>query len=189
MNVRTAGILLTLLLCACGSEPEPAADSGTDAGDVPVEVNPSECTTPDPSLTCMDAGCDEGLECVSDPASCAPSSCFCSEGSWGCSADCGPSFICVSETTPLPACGTLTDLGECEGVGTCEWVEPAGCPDPNTYVLQTAGCFPQSRCEGDADCPTGYICESSASVAPRCAWEEPLCDACGDVRPLCVPAE
>ncbi|MFT6395558.1 MAG: hypothetical protein ACJAYU_000300 [Bradymonadia bacterium] len=188
MNLRLSGLFL-VLFCACGSEPQPVLDAGEDVGDVGVEVDPGGCTTLDPSLTCLDTGCEDGHECVSDPANCTPSICSCSQGSWECTQDCGPSYICTTETTPLPPCDAFTGLGECEGIGVCEWVEPAGCPDPNTYLLSVAGCFPQALCESDSECPSGYYCEAQASVAPRCAWEEPLCDSCGALRGLCVRAE
>lgn len=187
VNLRLSGFLL-VLCWGCGSEPQPDVEPQADAGDVAIEVA-TGCSTPDPSLTCQDTGCDAGHDCVVDPIGCTPSSCSCSNGVWECTEDCGPSYLCTTETSPLPSCGSVEDRGECDGLGVCEWVEPAGCPDPNTYILQTGTCFPQGRCESDAECPSGYFCEAWTSVSPRCSWEEPLCDACNDPRPLCLPVE
>ena len=69
----------------------------------------------------------------------------------------------------------------------CNWVEPPGCPDPTRTSLGEAGCYPAVNCTSDSECPAGTYCEPETQASPRCAWAEPLCDACSEIRGLCLP--
>jgi hypothetical protein len=169
---------------------------------------------PEPGAACDDAvntdECTWGEECCC--GACFPSfACACESGSWACyatdacfiescvgrpcdeDADCTeggvrPSVceagVCVEATE---GCAGLDDAEACDGRSGCEWVVPSGCPElGGPEGIAEAGCYPDTRCVTDGECPTGAVC-TEVSVAPRCAWEEPLCDACDEQRTLCVP--
>ena len=64
-------------------------DSTISGSNVPNtdDTQDVECSTPNPSLSCLDIGCDEGSECV-DLGGCFPSNCYCEQGEWACTFDC-----------------------------------------------------------------------------------------------------
>lgn len=199
--------------CICGDDGIWACteDCGTPYACLPSGDCPAE---PPFSQTCNSEGlsCSWGTECCC--GDCFPSTqCSCEGGSWACLAtdacmipscegracdtddDCA-SFsslgVCVDGVcqgdSPAARCASL-DRDTCETISSvaCEWVEPPGCmPPPDGVSLGAAGCFPAAQCENDADCGAGYVCEPQMYAAPRCYWEEPLCDACVEQRSLCV---
>lgn len=177
----------------CGTEEEPTPDSGTDAGGDTVDATPDTtgpCDTPNPSITCRNTGCGAGFVCVEDPDTCVPSMCTCDPVTgWMCTADCGTAYECVPEDNRY-RCGEIAEQDACDGLSSaqCEWVEVPGCEGGSgEVILGAAGCFPYGSCATDTDCPAGYACETSVIAAPRCYWEEPLCDACLEERSLCMP--
>ena len=96
-------------------------------------------------------------------------------------------------TDPRAACVELNDQEACDADSACTWMLPSACPEPGgPPSIAEAGCFPATNdCynygpPGPEICPEGYWCEGR-SVAPRCSWEDPLCDACSEERLLCVP--
>ena len=66
---------------------------------VPPAPPADECNgVPNPSVTCLQTGCDEGFICVpADNGVCVPSNCSCNQSVWACTADCGQSFECIPE--------------------------------------------------------------------------------------------
>lgn len=210
MSTRILALPLSLLtLCffaACGAEPEPIPDTGSDAAtpDTTPDTGPdvSECDGPDPSLTCLDTGCPDGLVCAEDPDGCGPSSCFCSDGTWACTADCGPAYECVSDHPACPAEPPIGDTCGDEGL-SCEWGVECCCGDcyPSTVCdcedggwacYATDACFIEScegsPCETDSDCEGG---EETVCIDGLCSrrgtsagWttgpEIPLVAVCSD---------
>ena len=107
-----------------GDLPPPAGEmSPPPAGEMPPP--PPECEDPDPSITCQDTGCPEGQACVESPGGCTPSSCFCEDGDWVCTADCGPVFEC-SEGPISGLCGTPNDE-PCPSGSFCNFTPEAMC--------------------------------------------------------------
>ena len=157
--------------------------------------------------TCQDEGaiCQSGSECCC--GECRPSfQCDCVDGSWSCynteacniasclgrncdeAADCvfGDSeLVCADgscvEPEPEP-CG-YDDRERCDADRLCAWFEPAACGDVDPNVIE-AGCYLEVQCQLGT-CPDGFEC-TDVLVAPRCFWEEPLCDACEEQRTLCL---
>ena len=120
----------------------------------------------------------EGRECADDSDCNAPVATTCEDG------------IC---TDPRSLCIDFGDMESCEGNSACTWLVPSACPEPDgPPSISEAGCFPAMRdCynygpPGPEICPVGYWCEG-LSVAPRCYWDDPLCDTCSEERLLCVP--
>jgi hypothetical protein len=168
---------------------------------------PNECSTPDPR-GCYVLGCPAGESCVPSPlAVCRSSDCFCDSAtdSWSCTDDCETPYACVPNQdcntdadcieTPGTACiyGICqavqpcnefnSDIG-CENSPFCAWHEP-GCVDEGFVPIR--GCYPETPCEANADCPAGYACVTEANVEPGCA--EDGCAACSQTISLCVPAD
>ena len=79
--------------------------------------NGDQCTDEDPSLQCDTEGCDDGFECVEVADGCAPSSCVCEEGSWACTEDCGPEFVCEEEDNSTEPAQCQEDFGEADACG------------------------------------------------------------------------
>lgn len=210
MSKRILALPLSLLtlcfLAACGADPEPIPDTGSDAGpDTTSDVDPdtTECDGPDPSLTCLDTGCGDEQVCVEDPDGCGPSSCFCSSGTWACTADCGPAYACVPAD---PSCPEAPPIGEtCEDDGVaCEWGTECCCGDcfASTFCECAGGewachatdaCFIEScegsPCETDSDCEGGgeeTVCVDGVCAYPSTSgpWTSgpdiPLIGACDD---------
>lgn len=182
-----------------------------------VDVAPS-CPdlAPEPGSACDasvgDGECTWGEECCC--GECYPSfACSCEDGTWACYAtdacfiescigrpcdadsDCEGGLdrpavceegICVDATL---GCGDIDAQPGCDARPGCEWVLPSACPElggPDT--IGAAGCYPDTRCVVNEECPDGSVC-AEVSLAPRCYWEDPLCDACDEQRTLCMPAE
>ena len=193
------------------------ADTGADATeDAPTDAGSADLCpelAPDLPGTCDEAlegiECGWGEECCC--GGCSPSIvCSCESGAWLCSAteacniascegrecaddsDCEGGFVtttCVDGTcTDARAlCFDIDGQEACDGATGCTWVLPSACPDPDgPESIAEAGCFPTTDCAFSAECPQDSTCEARA-VAPRCYWEEPLCDACSEERNLCVP--
>ena len=166
---RTLSLLTLSLLVACGATPEPVPDTGSDSG---PDVSPCG---PDPSETCMDVGCPDGQACVEIEDGCGPSSCFCEDdGSWACTADCGPDFQCVSEaagcptTPPGESCsdeGLSCDYGSECCCGDCFSSMFCDCSDGSWVCGATDACL-VATCEGDT-------CESDEDCVG--GWRESLC--------------
>ncbi|MCB9532245.1 MAG: hypothetical protein H6698_08890 [Myxococcales bacterium] len=154
--------------------------------------------------------CEWGMECCCGDCF-ASTVCDCRSGSWQCYAtdacfrfdctgascssddDCrlwsgAASGACVDGVCAPVDCAAQADRAACDSASeTCQWVEPPGCVDESAPSLGAAGCFPSQSCATASDCPAGYACEPELQVAPRCMWDEPLCDACQQVQSLCVP--
>ena len=169
-----------------------------------------------PACDTEGARCELGQECccgVCHPSLV----CNCSSGQWACyntdacmipscegaactsDADCAGglppgavALACIGGTctaeAPAGSCIDLPkDACDTHSASPCLWMEPSGCPDSTLPSLGAAGCFPAIACTDGTPCPAGTICEPQLQVAPRCMWQEPLCDACSEVRSLCVP--
>lgn len=197
--------------CACSDGLwECTADCGPEyacVDDAPAPGCPEEM--PDFRDACVEDGlaCSWGMECCC--GDCYPSmECTCMDGEWAC----GATDACFIESCAGRACETDTD---CEGGGTptscidgacvyddpgcagedpesceatfgCEWILPSACPEEGLDGLPEAMCAPSQYCGDDVDCPVGFTC-TTLEVAPRCYWDDPLCDACNEVRAICVP--
>jgi hypothetical protein len=201
--------------CTCGDDGQWACTA--DCGQPYACSDASElCPTEPPigeSCPRNELECSWGTECCC--GQCFPSTvCTCSGDSWACYAtdacmipscegqtcvtddDCeggaGVDLRCtdgVCGGDNRARCADF-DSTQCESVSSvhCEWVEPAGCvTESGPAILGEAGCFPYGGCADDTECPAGYFCETEIQANPRCAWEEPLCDSCREVRSLCVP--
>lgn len=184
------------------------ADTSTDGGS--ADLCPEEA--PDIPGSCDEAlegiECGWGEECCC--GGCSPSLvCSCEGGAWLCSAteacniascegrecedesDCEGGFLTTTCeegvcTDARGACFDIDGQEACDGTSGCAWVLPSACPDPGgPENLPEAGCFPATECSFTAECPSGSLCEAR-SVAPRCYWDEPLCDACSEERNLCL---
>lgn len=157
MTTKILGLAFTfLMVAACGTVDETPPDAGTDTGQDVVDTSGTDigetCDGPDPSISCMETGCEEGFTCTSDVDGCAPSTCGCSDGMWECTADCGPAFECVPEPS---ACDTPDPSETCMDTGCAEGFQCV--PDPDACV--SGECF----CEGEAwtctdDCNPGFEC-------------------------------
>jgi hypothetical protein len=159
-------------VCTCDTD----ADEWTctaDCGQAHVcapEESPA-CETPNPSVTCMDVGCEDGFDCVQEDAdACLPSFCSCDEvsGEWGCSEDCNPSYACEPGDDICPAnepfgesCGDLPDGTECGwGMEACCGEvynsTECTCSGGGWACHATDACFMEScagrSCESDTDC-------------------------------------
>jgi len=95
------------------------------------------CTTPNPA-GCSQDGCGRGEICERADDECAPSECFCSEGSWVCTRDCGGGGVCV----------------------------PAGteCADPNPAGCAQEGCSGGLTCVNDPDVCAPSRCNCAQGV-------------------------
>jgi hypothetical protein len=204
MIVRRFPFVFSLLLgtaslgaiAACGTEEEDIPDTGSDAGaetggDAATDTG-TVCDGPNPSITCRETGCDAGETCFeSTNGGCVPSMCTCDPVTgWMCTADCGTPWVCVPDGDPRERCAGFEDQETCDSVSSvqCEWVEPPGCTGGTAdVVLGAAACFPAGSCASDSDCPGTHSCEPEVLTAPRCYWDEPLCDSCMEVRSLCMP--
>ena len=134
------------------------------------------CDEPDPSVTCLETGCPEGLECLpSDDGSCVPSNCSCSDGIWGCTADCGQPYACQEpgantcpDQPPIgddAACnpGTACDYGQECCCGECYASTSCFCTDSGEWACAaTDACFIDT-CEG-RDCDTDSDCEGGGEA-------------------------
>lgn len=95
--------------------------------------------------------------------------------------------LCTA-SLPVGSCIGLPKEGcDTHSASPCAWVEPSACPDDAHASLGAAGCYPAVTCTTDSDCPEATYCEPEIQTAPRCYWAEPLCDACSELRGLCVP--
>ena len=133
----------------------------------------SACDTPNPSLTCLTTGCDEGELCEpSDEARCVPSSCSCDEtlGTWACTEDCGQPFACVRAPVD-PFCP------DADGDGVC---------DVNDSTCEVDGSILNCR-RLAPECPRGSVpvvvdgCYNDSCVS----WEECSLRAGNDVPTAC----
>lgn len=201
--------------CSCDEESGGwicTTDCGPEFECVP-ETTTCPSDAPEPGAAC-DAGldgetCGWGEECCC--GECYDSFvCSCSEGTWQCYASdacliescigrtCDEDSDCDGGGIPgrcedgecvdaRDGCYALSDAASCDAEAACEWIEPSGCPDPSgPTALPEAGCYPTSQCGFGDSCPAETSC-LELSVAPRCYWDDPLCDACDEVRSLCVP--
>lgn len=170
---------------------------------------------PDPRDTCSaeqeGLNCEYGTECCCGECY-ASYGCDCTDGNWACyatdacfiesclgrecetDADCEGgerNLVCSSgicaELPNVGGCWSLPDRDTCDATSGCEWMFPPGCSEPDDDTLDAAGCYPSARCGGMGGeaCPDGSMCVEDVAVSPRCAFEEPLCDACVDYRGLC----
>lgn len=182
---------------SCPAEPPVGGDCS--AGEEALECEWGEeccCGECYPSMVCS---CTNGSwACMATDAcmrpSCVGSPCTtdadCQSMGGGMPSVCADGLCVIADEDQRGRCGEATERGMCDTLSSvqCEWVEPAGCVDEmGGPSLGAAGCFPYGRCADDAECPAGYFCEQQIQVSPRCMWEEPLCDACQEVRSLCVP--
>lgn len=159
-----------------------------------------------------DSCSEEGLECAWGIECCCgecydSTVCECTDGGWACYAtdacfiescagrdcdtdtDCeggGVESTCVDGTCRVVDPGCAGDDAEsCESTFGCEWILPSACPEEGIDGLPAPLCAPEQYCGDDTDCPVGFGCVE-LEVAPRCYWDEPLCDACTSTRTVCV---
>lgn len=191
-------------------------DAATDASDDTAAASCPTDPFATPACDTEGTRCELGQECccgVCHPSLV----CNCAGGQWACyntdacmipscaGASCTSDADCAGGLPPgatalscvAGTCTAVMPEGSCiglpkEGCDThsaspCNWVEPAGCPDSTHTMLGAAGCYPAVNCTSDSECPAGTYCEPQTQTAPRCAWQEPLCDACAEVRGLCLP--
>lgn len=201
---------------ADGSSAETDTGTDTTVADTDADTSTACPDDPFANPACDSEGarCELGRECCC--GSCYPSlACSCSGGSWACyatdacfipscqSAACTSDADCIGGAPSQPLscveglCTAAPPVGSCiglpkEGCDThsaspCAWVEPSACPDGTHASLGAAGCYPAVTCTTDSDCPEATYCEPEIQTAPRCYWAEPLCDACSELRGLCVP--
>ncbi|MFU8805241.1 MAG: hypothetical protein ACNA8W_15620, partial [Bradymonadaceae bacterium] len=124
------------------------------------QTSPPECSGPDPSIDCRTTGCEDDKECLVDPdAGCISSSCFCDEGHWTCTDDCGELHTCQAP----PVCDEPDPSLDCR---------TTGCEDDKECRVDPAGCLPSTCfCE-----PQGWICTEDCGELHTCQEIEATCD-------------
>ena len=131
---------------------------------------PSEpvCTTPNPA-GCTQDGCDVGEECVVDPDTCEPTSCFCGGGdSWACTRDCGGGGVCE----PYDPCRDKVCGESCQ-------VCPPNDPDC-VETTEIKACNTDGQCVSD----TGDLCEDYDPCDGKLCGES--CQVCPPNDPTCI---
>jgi len=146
-----------------------------------VPDNGDACDTPNPSLTCNDTGCSEGLTCQAvDDGTCVSSTCFCEEGDWTCTDDCRQPFACLPDSVgancperdPLgsscdPDINTaICDYGEECCCGSCSPSLVCDCSDNGEWSCSSTdacniGSCEGRTCENDSDCQVFDLEETS----------------------------
>ena len=148
-------------------------DTGVDlkADDVPVP--------PGPGTPCENYEDCDGLVCVPGPDGniCAP---FCSgedcPAGWTCvqyAGEMDPTFICVPiEAVGLALCQPCKAHHECEG--------PWEMAEPRCVGYGVEGDFCSAQCDGDQECPEGYLCKEridiDGEVFKGCVLASGLCE-------------
>lgn len=110
----------------------PVAGTSGSSSDSPTPITgdsaDSECATPNPSLICLDTGCDAGMECVAVDG-CFPSTCTCDQGEWACTSDCRSGYECQPTETPQ-FCG-VRGTEECPEGSFCNHPAESQCGSMN----------------------------------------------------------
>jgi hypothetical protein len=198
-------LILGMTIVACGTTEEfvPPTDtvedgdtaSDADATDTnpdsDTDSGPAECVGPNPAVSCRDTGCPSGEVCVLVEGGCAPSMCTCEDGSWQCTADCGPEYVCEDEVVgecPVtePAFGSTcsSEALECFWGQECccgECYPSIGCMCTDgewqcwaTDACMIPGCAGQA-CEDDTDCesfgePAICVGGTCTGIGPESGW-------------------
>lgn len=143
-------------VCAADGETWPNACEARHARATIVSEGecPDACEGPNPQ-GCQPGECGAGEVCVEPPGDgtvCLPSHCFCEDGQWICTEDCG-GWVCEPET------GTDPD--------TCEEPNPAGC-----LIGSSSGCASGEVCalpEDGACISSGCVCDDGVwTCTPDC---------------------
>lgn len=182
-------LLIVTTAVACGTAEDNLTDAGADAtGD--ADVGPSDtggCEGRNPSESCMDFGCGDGQTCALVADGCAPSACICSDGSWQCTADCGPQYACVPSSAECPTVPPIGESCSVDGLrcdygtecccGECFASTFCGCQSGDWACGATDACFIEScagrTCDSDVDCEGGGFETSCVEgVCARVAGED-----------------
>lgn len=158
------------LLGACDDEEPASRDASVlldgNSADVSVKrdttmmdvaADAPSCTTPNPSTVCK-----------ANPEQCVPSGCFCMNGLWGCTADCGGGRACTDAgaNTDAPTAAALCTStgGTVQNTLCCNGTAAF----PNSCNVGACGCGPQaSRDVATCGCPSQKCFDPSRGCVAR----------------------
>lgn len=81
-------------------------------------------------------------------------------------------------------CYAATSESGCDSIADCRWLTE-GCAEGDEMAIPT-GCYPQSDCESDLDCPDGRTCADVVYHPCPVGPDGLACDACGGYIQACV---